>query len=80
MVNSHSDEVNFVAFSSNGCDLMSGLDNNTVWIWNTEERIRVLEDHSYFVLSVAFSSNDTQVHTVRIRNVATASVKLVLTK
>ena len=47
---------------------------------NTGVMVRVLEGHSCFALSVTFSSDGTQVHTVRVRNVATASVKQVLTQ
>ncbi|GAX41443.1 protein kinase [Tolypothrix sp. NIES-4075] len=53
----HSDEVNSLAFSSDGITLASGSDDKTIKIWNlnNKKEIRTFKGHSNFVYSVAIS-------------------------
>ena len=82
----HLDQVNSVAFSSNGSDLVSGSGDNTVRLWNkdTGEVIRILEGHSEGVTSIAFSSDGTQAVTgsvdctVRIWEMTTGEISRTL--
>ena len=56
-VEGHSDEVNSVAFLSDGEQIVSGSDDNTVCLWraDTGERMGYFEGHQKAVNSIAFA-------------------------
>jgi WD40 repeat protein len=78
--------VGSVAFSSDGGHVVSGLQDQTVRVWNamTGALESVLEGHSDGVLSVAFSSDGRHVvsgsrdNSIRIWNVVTGELELIL--
>jgi WD40 repeat protein len=53
----HSDRVNSVAFSPDGCSALFGSSDDTLKLWDvaTGNEIRTLAGHTNTVLSVAFS-------------------------
>jgi len=56
----HSDSVESIALSSNGNKVLSGSHDNTMKLWNVEtgELENTFQEHTDFVMSVAFSSSD----------------------
>ncbi|KAF8972030.1 hypothetical protein BDZ97DRAFT_2070665 [Flammula alnicola] len=83
IVMQNSSGVNSVAFSQDGSQVVSGLDDKTVQIWNamTGEVQAELKGHTHRVTSVAFSQDGSRVvsgsydRTVRIWNVTTGEVQ-----
>jgi WD40 repeat protein len=59
----HTDEVNSVAFSSDGLLIVSGSDDKTVRIWNVLSGavVHTLRGHTNWVTSVAFSSDSLRI-------------------
>jgi len=55
--------VNSVAFSSDGRQIVSGSDDKTIKLWDasTGSLIRTFSGHTYFVTSVAFSPDGRQI-------------------
>ncbi|KIK58681.1 hypothetical protein GYMLUDRAFT_170511, partial [Collybiopsis luxurians FD-317 M1] len=55
--------VNSVAFSNDGLRIVSGLDNNTVCIWDADTgvKVKVLEGHSGSVESIALSYDGSRI-------------------
>jgi WD40 repeat protein len=44
MLNGHSDWVNSVAFSPDGTQIISGSDDNTVWLWDATTGEQLIEN------------------------------------
>ncbi|KAI9658392.1 MAG: hypothetical protein M1821_002525 [Bathelium mastoideum] len=59
----HSGSVISVAFSSDGKQIASASEDNTIKVWDVERggAAYTLEGHSHFVLFVAFSPNNNQI-------------------
>jgi len=59
----HQDQVNSIAFSSDGTHLISGSDDGTVKLWdsNSGQELKSLEGHEGRVQSVAFSPDGTHI-------------------
>ncbi|KAE9387351.1 WD40 repeat-like protein [Gymnopus androsaceus JB14] len=59
----HEDEVNSVAFSPDGTQIVSGSGDESVRIWDasTGKEMHKLEGHTNWVYSVAFSPDGTQI-------------------
>lgn len=53
----HNDEVNTIALSQNGQEIVSGSDDQTIKIWNlnSQQLLRTLKGHSDWVYAVAIS-------------------------
>ena len=59
----HSEDVNSVAYSTDGTKIISGSSDHTIKIWdaNTGECLKTLEGHSSYVNSVAYSPDGTKI-------------------
>ena len=59
----HTGGVNSVEFSSNGTQIVSGSDDQSVRVWDvfTGVQVKVLKGHTGAVYSVAFSSDNMQI-------------------
>lgn len=76
----HTDEVNTIAFSPDGQQLASGSDDQTIKIWNLNQRqeLSTLRGHTNWVYSVAISPNSQTLvsgskdKTVKVWNLNTA--------
>ena len=88
ILSGHTDEVNSVAFSSEGRSLVSGSDDMTVKLWDmqTGGAIKTFSGHTEIVLSVSISLDCTMIasgsydNTVRLWDTQTGECHHIITK
>ncbi|MEW6236613.1 MAG: cohesin domain-containing protein [Candidatus Omnitrophota bacterium] len=68
----HKDKINAVAFSPNGSQLLSGSNDMTLRLWNTQsgEKVAVYDKHSSYISAVAFLPDGSQAVSASLDNTA----------